>query len=400
MNIKAIPVRNLCKKPLRTIALLFIVAFLVFAMFGGSVMVSSLQRGIDSLNARLGADIIVVPDEANAEVDYESVILDGTPGYFYMDKSYLDQVARIEGVEKASPQYFLASSDAACCSVPLQIIGFDPETDFSIQPWIQERYKKELNDYDIVVGSDVFIPVGGSTWIYNVKCNVVAKLDDTGTSLDNTVYMTSNTVKKLIKAAEEKDFDILSEVSPDDVISTVYVEVSDEYSVDSVVRDINADIQDIKATKAKSMMIGISDSLSEISGTITTLIIVVWIMSLIIMLIAFSMLINERKREFAILRMIGTSRNMLARIILSESAVLSLWGGVIGILISSLMIFPFSSAIENRIGIPFLLPDVKEVIFLIVASVIVSVIVGSISSAYAAFRLSRVDVGLTLREGS
>lgn len=400
MNIRRIPIRNLKKKPLRTMALLFIAASLEFAMFGGSIIVLSIQRGIDSLEARLGADIIVVPDETDTGTSYETIVLEGTPGYFYMDKTYLEQIAGMEGVEMVSPQYFLASSDSVCCSVPLQIIGFDPETDFSIQPWIQESYKKELNDYDIVIGSDVYIPVGSSTWMYNVKCNVVAKLDDTGTSLDNSVYMTANTVKLLIEAAEEESFDILEEESPDEVVSAIYVKLKDGYRADSVTNDINKNIPLVKAVKAKNMLIGISDGLSGISGTITMLIIAVWGMSLIIMLIAFSLPINERKKEFAILRMIGTSRKTLFKIILAESAVLSIVGGIVGVAISCLVILQFSTLIENKIGLPFLLPNVGQMVFLIVDSLIVSVLIGSMSSAYAAFRLSRVDVGLALREGN
>lgn len=400
MNVKSIPIRALKKKPLRTTALLFIAAFLVFAMFGGAVMIRSMQRGIDSLGARLGADVIVVPDEAGGEINFESVLLDATPGYFYMDKTYLEQVAGLEGVEKVSPQYFFASKDSACCSASLQIIGFEPESDFIIQPWIQERYKKELNDYDIVVGSDVLTPVGEDIQIYGVDCKVVAKLDNTGTALDSTVYMTSDTVKKLLQDAEKKGFDILSEKTPDDVLSTIYVKVKEGYSAESITNDINLHIRPVKAIKTQNMLFGISDGLSGISDIITMLVVVVWVISLIVMLIAFSMLINERKKEFAILRTIGTSRKMLAQIIWSESAILSFCGGIIGIAISCIVIFPFRTLIESRIGLPFLLPNVKEIVLLIAGSLIISVIIGSISSAYAAFRLSRVDVGLALREGN
>ena len=69
MNIKKLSLRNLVKKPLRTTALLFIVAFLVFSMFGGAVVVTSLQNGMNSLEARLGADVIVVPNSAKSKTN-------------------------------------------------------------------------------------------------------------------------------------------------------------------------------------------------------------------------------------------------------------------------------------------------------------------------------------------
>ena len=398
MNIRKLSFRNIIKKPLRTSALLFIVTFLVFSMFGGAVVVSSLQNGMNSLEARLGADVIVVPDSAKSKTDLESMLLQGTPGYFYMDKSYIEKIEEIEGVEKVSPQYFLASAKAGCCSMAVQIIGFDQGSDFTIQPWIQNSYKNELENCDVVVGSEISTVVGGQIKLYGTNCNVVAKLENTGTALDTAIYTNAETVKLLIKAAAEQGINILSNNSPDNVISSIYIKVMDGYDPQSVTDDINLHVRHVQAVRTKNMLTGISDSLSAISGTVTVLIIAVWIMAVIIMLKAFSMLINERKKEFAVLRVIGTSRKMLAGIIISESAIISAAGGILGIALASLVVFPFSSMIEANLGLPFLLPDASEILLYIIMSLVIAVIIGPLASAYSAFKLSRVDTGMILRE--
>lgn len=398
MNIKKLSLRNLVKKPLRTTALLFIVAFLVFSMFGGAVVVTSLQNGMNSLEARLGADVIVVPNSAKSKTNLESILLQGTPGYFYMDKSYTDKIAEIDGVEKVSAQYFLASAKSGCCSMAVQIIGFDPETDFTIKPWIQSKYNNELGLCDVVVGSDINSIVGGKIKLYDTECNVVAKLENTGTALDTAIYTNADTVRTLITAAGKQGINVLSDNSPDSVISSVYVKVMDGYDPQAVTDDINLHVRKVQAVRTKNMLTGISDSLSAISGTVTVLIIVVWIMSIIIMLIAFSMLINERKKEFAVLRVIGTSRRMLAEIIISESAVIGILGGIIGIAAASIVVFPFSSLIEENLGLPFLLPSAAQILVYIAAALSVALIAAPLSSAYSAFKLSRVDTGLILRE--
>lgn len=56
--------------------------FLSFVIFAGSMTVVSLQNGLGTLENRLGADIIVVPNTAKRKVDPKTMILDGTPGYF------------------------------------------------------------------------------------------------------------------------------------------------------------------------------------------------------------------------------------------------------------------------------------------------------------------------------
>ena len=181
-------VQNLSRRSGRTAALLIIAIIFGAAVFGGTVLTDSVQRGLLTLEARLGADIVVVPDKAKTKFNVNDVLLQGTPGYFYTDKKVMEKIAQIEGVEKISPQVFLASIKADCCSSKLQIVGFDPETDFAIQPWIQETYTQELGNGDVVVGCNVVLPEDRMLKFYDVPCRIVAQLAKTGSNLDNSVY--------------------------------------------------------------------------------------------------------------------------------------------------------------------------------------------------------------------
>ena len=55
------------------------------------------------------------------------------------------------------------------------------------------------------------------------------------------------------------------------------------------------------------------------------------LLSFLILLIAFAMIANERKKEFALLRLLGTSRKQLGLLVWKESALCSLAGGLTGI---------------------------------------------------------------------
>ena len=142
MKLGQLPVKNLMRRPGRTAALVLLTAFLALSVFGGSVVVRSLQSGLESLEARLGADIIVMPATAESKVSFKNMLLQGTTGAFYMDASVLDQVREVEGVAIAAPQTFLASLKADCCAVKVQVIGIDPATDFTVKPWIDQSYSR------------------------------------------------------------------------------------------------------------------------------------------------------------------------------------------------------------------------------------------------------------------
>ncbi len=392
-------IKNLVRKPGRTTVLTLLTAFLALAVFGGSVVVLSLRSGLNSLEARLGADIILVPSEAQSKVSFQNMFLQGTTGAFYMDASALDKALEVEGVEKAAPQTFLASLKADCCSIKIQVIGIDPEKDFTVQPWIARSLTRALGDMDVAVGCKVEAGIGEIIRIYEQRCKVVARLEATGTGLDTAVYCNMNTMNQLLKAAEEKGVSHKM-ASGDAVISAVYIKAKDGYDIDAVNSQLNSCVRKATAVRTRSMITGVSDSLAGVSRTVTILIIAVWLLAFIILLLAFVLIIRERAREFAVLRLLGASRGMLARTVLLESALCGLLGGVTGVGLSALLLFPFAQLIESALQLPYLMPDVINVVWLGLGTVLLSVIVAALSSVIAAYRLSRVDPGSALREGN
>ncbi|MBQ6255153.1 MAG: ABC transporter permease [Clostridia bacterium] len=395
----SLSVKNLIRKPGRTAALALLTAFLALAVFGGSVVVLSLRSGLNSLEARLGADIILVPSEAQSKVSFQNMFLQGTTGAFYMDASALEKALEVAGVEKAAPQTFLASLKADCCSIKIQVIGIDPEKDFTVQPWIARSLTRALGDMDVAVGCKVEAGMGEIIRIYEQRCKVVARLEATGTGLDTAVYCNMSTMHQLLKAAEEKGVSHKM-ASGDDVISAVYIKVKDGYDIDAVNSQLNSRVRKATAVRTRSMITGVSDSLAGVSRTVTILIIAVWALAFIILLLAFVLIIRERAREFAVLRLLGASRGMLGRTVLLESALCGLLGGVTGVGLSALLLFPFAQLIESALQLPYLMPDVKNVVWLGMGTVLLSVIVAALSSVIAAYRLSRVDPGSALREGN
>ena len=400
MDRRSLPLKNLLRRSARTAALVLLTAFLAFSVFGGSVVVASLQRGLGSLESRLGADIILLPSTAQSKVSFEKLFLQGTTGAYYMDRAALDRALECEGVEAAAAQTFLATLKADCCSTKIQVIGMDPETDFTVQPWIAQSYGTPLGEMDVAVGSKVEAAIGESIRIYDENCKVVARLAPTGTGLDTAVYCNMETMRLLLKAAENKGVSHPITSDSDDLISAIYVKVQDGADIDKVNSRLTGHVRGATAVRTRSMLTQVSDSLAAVSRTVTALIAAVWALSFVILLIAFAMMAGERRREFAVLRLIGMSRRMLSHMMLAESALASLAGGVAGLALGAALVFPFTTLIETSLALPYLTPSAGTIALFACGTLAVTVLVGAAASAWTAWRLSRVDPGTTLREGA
>lgn len=396
---RTLSLKNLRRKPARTAALVLLSAFLALSVFGGSVVVSSLRNGLNSYEARLGADIVAVPYQARTKGTFESILLQGIPGMFYMDEQYYDKICTIEGVESAAPQFYLASTSAGCCSVPVQIIGFDPEKDFTVQPWIRESYARSLGDGDIIVGSALTVPRDGMLTFYDTPCHIVAQLGKTGTGLDTAVYTNMATIKTMMRNAEALGFHYLTDTDPEHAVSAVLIRVAEGYDTEAVTGDINVHVRHVEASAAAAMLSSVAGGLKSVSGVIGFLVAAIWVLAVVILVIAFAMISHERAKEFAVLRCLGASRRMLCRLLLTEAAFAALFGAVVGIAAGALIVFPFGNAISTALDLPYLMPSALSVAALALGSLLLSALAGALSAAVSAWRVSRSDAGLLLREG-
>ena len=393
-------IKNIRRKPFRSVTLILLAAFLSFSIFAGSLVVMSLQKGLDSYEARLGADVVVVPAEASIKGSLESILLQGVPGYFYMNENVMEKIRGMDGVEVVTPQFFLASAKSGCCSTALQLIGFDPETDFTIQPWIQESYAGSVGYGDIIIGNHVTLPSDRILTFYNQELHIVAQLDETGTGLDNAVYASMETVRDVIKNAETLGFHYLGKVDADQAISAVMVKVADDFPIESVCNNINIHVRKVDATQSKNMISSIALGLTNVSHIVGALAVMIWVLAVGILSVAFVLIANERKKEFAILRVMGASQKMLSRMLLTESALISAIGALCGIALAALIAFPFTDLIRSRLNLPYLLPGTGIIAALMAGALLIAVVTGALSSGISAYKLSHSDAGLVLREGA
>lgn len=394
---KSLPVRNCLHRPARAAAMITLSALLSFSLLAGSLMISGLKNGLNSLKMRMGADIMVVPYEAVTKSVLKGLILQGNPGYFYMDKSYVGKLAQVNGVGQMTEQFFLASSTASCCSTRVQIIGFDPDTDFAILPWTQHTYNKKLGPMEILVGNNLNAFSGDTLTFYGSDVKVAARLDKTGTYLDSAVYADEDTIKALISAAKAKRMLDFNGIDPDKIVSSVLINVADGYSVEEVLNDINIHIRGVEAVQTQSMVSDVAGKLSGISDMAGALVVVVWLLVLIIMAIAFFMLSNERRKEFAVLRLLGASRKKLVLILMGETLLVSVSGSAVGAAFASLLVSLFSNLIETSLNLPFLIPGSGRFWILTLCAVGVSVAASSAAASIGAYRTSRMDTALVMR---
>lgn len=392
--------QNLVRNPFRSICLILVVCILAFTLFGASILSSSLRNGLSSLKNRLGADLAIVPLEH--ESDYEGIILSGEPEKFYFDRFIEEKIAKVEGVKIVSSQFYISTLAAACCAIPVQVIGFDPSTDFVITPWITKVYQKEIKDGELIVGSDIVLDESKSLKFFNHTFPVVAQLDKTSTGMDYSVYANMNTIQAFVSGAREVGLNLSVDVFDADIensISAVLVKTKEGYDVDTVTTNVRREVSGVGVVKSKNVFTQTAKSMDVLLTFVYYIIVMLWIIAVLILTFLFSLITNTRKKEFALLRFLGATKRKLSKIVLMEAFFVSVSGGILGTIFAALVVFPFSTYIGESLHLPYLLPDIVSILGVLVLNIVLTFSVGPLTASYSVIKLSRVDTYISIREG-
>jgi putative ABC transport system permease protein len=389
MNITTVALKNLRRKLTRTWLLFAIVTVVSCTLFSATLFLKSIHNALMIGTYRLGADILVVPESAKDKA--QAALLAGEPTQFLMDRAVLDRVRAIEGVKSATPQLFIKPTSFTCCfNVDVFLVAFDPETDFTVKPWLEKNLNRKLGLNEIITGRTVPVITGDKIPFFGTTFTIAGTMEPTGMDFfDRAVFMSLDAAYLMAETSKTKALQPI-EIGRDQ-ISTVLVRVQDDFTPDRAAIRIEHDISGVKALVSDTIISTVRKQLSGLIKAILIISVILWVIVLLIMAFAFYMIVNERRREIGILRAMGANRGHIAAIILNEAVLLSATGGASGILLGYGILFSFKDLMLHYLKLPYLFPSTPELITLTTVAFLLSIITGLIAALLPSLTVLRVE---------
>lgn len=361
------------------------------------LLTSGAQDSLSLARERLGADIVVVPQGSESRV--EGALLMGNATNTYLPSQVVPQIAAVPGIAVASPQlYLLSMANSSCCSVSLMfMVAYDPATDFTIQPWLDEELGRPLQVGEAVGGTFVFVPDGQKTIkLYGYDFSLRGNLEQTGTNLDQTLFMTFESAYDMERTSvtqAQQPLPIL-----ENTVSSVMVKVAPDVDPDAVAKDIMRTVPGATAIVGPQMFGSYSN---QISGVLRTLLIVVGLMvilSLVAIGVVFWMSVHARHRQIGVLRALGATKSYVLLTFMTEAMILALAGGLIGTVLAASGLYVFRNGLVGALGFPFLFPSFWSLLALIAGGLVLAMAVVGLAAFLPAWRASRQEPALAMRE--
>ncbi len=399
INLNYIARKNIRRKFFRSMAIVIAVTVVAATLFSVTTVMDSVETSIKKGTARLGADIMVVPQEAEAKA--KTALLAGEPSTFYMDRSIEEKVRKVEGVKSVASQIFLQTAKYKCCDVSdMLLIGFDPEHDFTIMPWLSRELSRPLGTGEIIMGRGLTAyDIGSKITFYGKDFEVVGMLEETGMKfIDNSVFMPFEALEKLAEESRHKK-GVKAADLPLNKVSTILVQVEPEISPARVAIFIEHDIPGVKAIVSEEVISSVRKQLFILLRSILSISLILWIMALLLIGVVFSMIVNERQREIGLLRAMGARKGNIFRLIMTEASILSIAGGITGVAIGGAFLYAFKGFIRSSLNIPYLWPSAFEMSILVLFCLFLSFITGVAAALYPAIKSMRMEPYEAIRRG-
>ncbi len=412
MNGSALIGRNLRVARVRTIIIIVAVAVVVGLLFSTFVIELGVRRSTEIGSARLGADILLLPSPLPINLiiyiqwkDPVFIAPTNTTAHLeYLQPKYIDDngtldagIRGIPGVAEVSPQVYVGSLNHS--GHPVALVGFDPGTDFTILPWLKAAGQSQtsLEPGTAIVGSDTGFAAGENVTWGSLTLRTAAVLEPTSSTMDRTVFFPIQTAYGLLQSSSGSVTSSGTGQNSTAVgfkfgqISALLVKLQSGTSEVQVGRQISSSLSDYVviygaiATKQLSLETkGIAAYEFLLAGLLGTSV-------LVLTASLMSMSVNERKREFGVLRSLGATKLSISRLVMGEAGVISLTGSLLGLAVGALVFVVSEFYLSQAYSISFVQPTVTDVVGFTLESMGLGMLIGIAAATYPAYRASRMD---------
>ncbi len=387
--------QNLGRRRARSLLLVAAVALGCGVVFAGTVLMRSIDRSLDVGFTRLGADLGILPEGTLANITASLLVVE--PGEAVLDAGLLDR-AGIESLGRVAAQKVVrvAGSGIGGQFEAVDLVGFEPARDFTVQPWLVERLNRPLQAGDVILGAGRVGALGAQLLVFGRPYTIYGRLGRTGVGThERGVFLSFAGLEALAPAiAATAGGKVPAALAPGKV-SGFLAELAPGASPLQARFALLSSVKGIKVVSGDGTLTGIRQGLSALLDGLLLLATLMVAGLALLVGVLFSAIVTERRGELGLLKAIGARRGQVVGLMVTEAMLATGAGGVLGVGLGVLALRLFERALVRQldaVGLPFAwIEPLHGAAFALVA-IALAALVGAAGVFVPAWRASRRDV--------
>ncbi len=383
----SLALQNLGRRKARSLLLIAAVAIGSGVVFTGATLMRSIDTSMALGFSRMGADMMVVPEGALTNIT--AALLTVEPTELVLDADAFAK-ARISSVARVAPQKIVRVEHSGIGDHHelVDLVGFDPARDFTIQPWLAEKLNRPLQAGDVILGASREAPLGSQLLIFGKPHTVYGRLGRTGVGIhERGVFMS-------FAALEAMADKVKAAVLTPGKVTGFLVELAPGSTALQARFAILSTLKGVKVVTGDSSLSGIRQGLSALLDGILALMVLMFFSTALMVSVLFSAIVTERRVELGLLKAIGARRSQVIGMMVIEAVVATGVGGLLGVVLGVLVMRLYERSLVfylENVGVPFVWLDTPQTIAFAAGAIVLACAIGALGSLYPAWRASRRD---------
>lgn len=267
-----------------------------------------------------------------------------------------------------------------------------------VTPWLADGGMIELAADQVLVGASAPELTGGQASILGSTFHVAGTLEETGTSVDETIFMDIESART-IAANSPYLTSVWEGVDPYTSISCVMVKVTEGTDVAAVIKGITESYPGVVAIASSDVIGDVSSQFSVMGGVCVLFIVVIALLAALALGGRFSALVSGRAKELGLMRSMGVGKTGVAGSVLVETGLMTLVGVAVGCVAGCIAAGFVVDAMHTQLSLPGMVPDVAVYAGAIGVGVVFAVLLDAVSLVLPLSRILRHDPQETLSRG-
>ena len=394
----SLALQNLGRRKARSLLLIAAVAIGSGVVFTGATLMRSIDQSMALGFTRMGADMMVVPEGALTNITAALLTVEPTDLVLDADafaKAGLASVGRIAAQKIVRVEH----SGIGSHHDSVDLIGFDPARDFTIQPWLVEKLNRGLQPGDVILGAGRDGVLGSQLLIFGKPHVVYGRLGRTGVGThERGVFMPFATLEALAGQMDGKMGGGHGGAPPAVLapgkVTGFLVELAPGATVLQARFAILSTLKGVKVVAGDTTLGGIRQGLSALLDGILALMVLMFASTALMVSVLFSAIVTERRGELGLLKAIGARRSQVLGMMVTEAVLATGVGGLLGVVLGVLVMRLYERSLVyylENVGVPFVWVDTPRTVAFAVGAIVLASVIGAVGVLYPAWRASRRD---------
>lgn len=322
MRLIDVTLKNLRRRKGRMLLLVFGLSIGVATAVALTTLTETLENDIATTLDEFGANILIVPKASDLSVSYGGItVASAAFDVGQLTLVDLDAIATIknwENISVISPK-LLGVGEIQGRTVLLAGIRFEDE--LMMKSWWQINGDSPVSDHDVLAGSrlasELGLQRGQMLDIAGTTFRVSGILSENGSQDDDILFIDLQTAQTLLN-------------KPGAITLVEVAALCTACPIEDMVLQISDALPQARVSALREAVTLRMETTNQLAGFGMVVTVVVALIGTLVVLMTMLGAVAERKHEIGLFRALGFRQRHIAQIILSEAALVSLIGGLVG----------------------------------------------------------------------